>query len=159
MPGISSLLFTPKTEHPEDTMPLTRAQLRHLAIDQYFLGFNNHDEDAVMGTMADDCIMTFSAADREFEGTASLRAHTREFIETFPTINFHNFQSVIDARPQTIAVRFIVHLVDQNGEELVMNNCNFFKVNRTGLFTEVAIFNSGKLDKGFRAGNTTDASW
>lgn len=140
-------------------MPLTRTQLRHLAIDRYFIGFNNHDEDLVMGTMADDCIMTFSAADRQFEGTESLRAHTREFIETFPTINFHNFQSVIDVRPQTIAVRFIVQLIGTDGDEIIMNNCNFFKVNKSGLFTEVSIFNSGKLDKGFRAGNTTDATW
>lgn len=140
-------------------MPLTRAQLADLAINRYFIGFNNHDVESVMDTFAEDCIMTFSAADREFEGLESLREHTVEFIETFPTINFHNFQSVIDARPQTIAVRFIVQLIDADGEELVMNNCNFFKVNRAGLFTEVAIFNAGKLDKGFRAGNTTDATW
>lgn len=140
-------------------MPLTRKQLEDIAVNRYFIGFNNHDEDSVMGTFADNCIMTFSAADREFEGLTSLREHTREFMDTFPTINFHKFQSVIDARPQTIAVRFIVQLIDHNGEEMVMNNCNFFKVNRAGLFTEIAIFNAGKLDKGFRAGNTTDATW
>lgn len=140
-------------------MPLTREKLKDLAINQYFIGFNKHDVASVMNTFADDCIMTFSAADREFAGLESLHEHTVEFIETFPTINFHNFQSVVDARPQTIAVRFIVQLIDHDGEELVMNNCNFFKVNRAGKFTEVAIFNSGKLDKGFRAGNTTDAKW
>lgn len=140
-------------------MPLTRAQLQDLAIKQYFLGFNDHDEARVMGTFAENCIMSFSSADREFEGLESLLEHTREFIETFPTINFHNFQSVIDARPQTIAVRFIVQLIDADGGEIVMNNCNFFKVNSAGLFTEIAIFNSGKLDKGFRAGNTTEATW
>jgi hypothetical protein len=140
-------------------MPLNRAQLEDLAINRYFLGFNRGDADSVMGTMADDCIMSFSAADREFEGHASLLEHTEEFIDTFPTINFHNFKSVIDARPQTIAVRFIVQLIDREGVEVVMNNCNFFTVNRAGLFSEIAIFNSGKLDQGFRAGNTTDASW
>lgn len=140
-------------------MALTRAQLQDLAINQYFIGFNDHDEERVMSTFADNCVMSFSAADREFEGLASLREHTREFIATFPTINFHNFQSVMDARPQTIAVRFIVQLIDKDGGEVVMNNCNFFKINSAGLFTEVAIFNSGALDKGFRAGNTTDATW
>lgn len=140
-------------------MPLTKEQLKDIAINRYFIGFNNHDEESVMGTFADDCRMTFSAADREFEGLESLRDHTREFMETFPTINFHSFQSVVDARPQTIAVRFFVQLIDHEGEEMVMNNCNFFKLNRAGLFTEVAIFNAGKLDKGFRAGNTTDATW
>ena len=140
-------------------MPLKRDDLIDLAVNQYFIGFNNHNVESVMNTFADNCIMTFSAADREFEGLESLREHTVEFIETFPTINFHNFQSVVDARPQTIAVRFIVQLIDHEGEELVMNNCNFFKVNRAGKFTEVAIFNAGKLDKGFRAGNTTDATW
>lgn len=140
-------------------MPLTKAQLEDIAVNRYFIGFNKHDEDSVMNTFADDCIMTFSAADREFEGLDSLLEHTRDFMDTFPTINFHNFQSVIDAKAQTIAVRFIVQIIDHDGEEMVMNNCNFFKVNRAGLFTEVAIFNSGKLDKGFRAGNTTDASW
>lgn len=140
-------------------MPLTKAQLEDIAVNRYFIGFNNHDEDSVMNTFADNCVMTFSAADREFEGPESLRDHTREFMETFPTINFHNFQSVIDAKAQTIAVRFIVQLIDHDGGEVVMNNCNFFKLNRAGRFTEVAIFNSGKLDKGFRAGNTTDATW
>lgn len=140
-------------------MPLTKAQLEHLAVDRYFRGFNRRDEASVMGTFAEDCIMTFSAADREFEGLESLLEHTQEFIETFPTINFHKFQSVIDARAQEIAVRFIVQLIDAKGDEVVMNNCNFFRVNRGGLFSEVAIFNSGKLDKGFRAGNTTDATW
>lgn len=140
-------------------MSLTKAQLEHLAIERYFCGFNRHDEASVMGTFAANCIMTFSAADREFEGLESLREHTREFIQTFPTINFHKFQSVIDVRPQKIAVRFIVQLIDAEGNELIMNNCNFFGVNRTGLFSEVAIFNSGKLDKGFRAGNTTDSTW
>jgi len=140
-------------------MPLTKKQLEDLAVNQYFIGFNNHNVESVMNTFADNCVMTFSAADREFEGLDSLREHTVEFVDTFPTINFHKFQSVIDARPQTIAVRFIVQLIDKDGEELVMNNCNFFKINSAGKFTEVAIFNSGKLDKGFRAGNTTDATW
>lgn len=140
-------------------MPLTKVQLEHLAIERYFRGFNQHDEASVMGTFAETCIMTFSAADREFEGLESLREHTLDFMQTFPTINFHKFQSVTDVRPQKIAVRFIVQLIDADGNELVMNNCNFFGVNRAGLFSEVAIFNSGKLDKGFRAGNTTDATW
>ena len=140
-------------------MTLTKAQLEDLAIERYFRGFNRHDTESVMSTLSDDCIMTFSAADRKFEGHQSLRLHTLEVMETFQTINFHNFQSVIDVETQMIAVRFIVQLIDTDGNETVMKNCNFFSVNGNGLFSEVVIFNSGKLDKGFRAGNTTDAKW
>jgi len=140
-------------------MPLTRAQLEHVAIERYFKGFNDHDVERVMGTFADNCVMKFSSANREFEGLTSLREHTVDFMNNFKTINFHDFHPVIDARPQKIAVWFYVQLIDHDGEEVVMNNCNFFEINRQGLFTDIHIFNAGKLDKGFRAGNTTDDTW
>ncbi|MEM1021180.1 MAG: nuclear transport factor 2 family protein [Pseudomonadota bacterium] len=134
-------------------MALDREALLDLAINQYFIGCNNHDLDAVMNTFADDCVMWFPASTFRYDGKAPLLTHFKDFLGTFPTVNFHDFINTVDPESQSITSRFKVQLIDEAGEEVVMRNCNFFYVNDDGLFNEIVIYNTSPIQKGFEAGS------
>lgn len=134
-------------------MPLTRDQLIDLAITQYFVGCNDHDREKVVNTFADNCVMRFSSAKYQYVGVEALGSHFDDFLSTFKIVNFHNFSNVVDVENQSIASEFTVQLVDHQGEELVMTNCNFFKAGKSGLFDNIMIYNSAPLQKGFEAGS------
>ena len=71
----------------------------------------------------------------------------------FKTINFHDFTHVADPEAQSICSYFTVILIPENGEKIMMKNCNIFHLDEQGVFKEVIIYNSGALDQGFHAGN------
>ena len=121
---------------------------------QYFEGGNRNNADEMIAPLSDDCVMWFNAAKYIYRGKADILVHLQEFTKTFEVINFHTFESVVDVENQSIAVRFFVTLKDYDGEEVTMRNCNFFHANEAGEFYEIAIFNSGPLQKGFEAGNS-----
>lgn len=133
-------------------MPLTRDELIDISI-RYFEGCNTHNQDQVMSTFSEGCLMWFPAAAFTYRGMQALDEHFKDFLGTFETINFHDFTHVADPESQSICSYFTVILVPEEGEEIRMKNCNIFHLNERGLFDEIIIYNSGKLDKGFHAGN------
>jgi hypothetical protein len=135
-------------------MALSREQLIDLAISRYFGGHNLHDEAHVLKAIAKNCVVRFNASHHQFSGYEAIKLHTRDFMESFAVIKFHSFENVVDVDVQAIASRFTVELTDVSGAVTVMKNCNFFRVNKDGLFDDILIFNSASLDKGFRDGNT-----
>ena len=136
-------------------MALDRAALIDLAVQRYFLACNQGDLDTVLAAFARDCRVRFASAEFEYRGANALEAHFKEFSETFSVIDFHDFESLVDVEAQSIAVRFEVELVDRQGQSTVMQNCNFFKVNDDGLFSDVMIYNTAPLGEGFDAGSSS----
>jgi hypothetical protein len=53
-----------------------------------------------------------------------------------------DFDHVTDVPKQRIASRFRVENITHEGQKLVKNNCNFFRV-QDGLFVEVFVYMSG----------------
>ena len=132
---------------------LSRDELIALSHTAYFDGCNNHDLEGILATMSADCVMRFTAASYTYIGADAMRAHFNDFLSNFPTINFHNYVSVVDVELQTIATHFTVTLIDKTGDTLEMRNCNFFTIDKNGLFNDVLIFNSAPLKAGFEAGS------
>lgn len=133
---------------------LSREDLITLSEKDYFNGCNVHDLEGILATMSDDCVMRFSAAKYAYVGADALRTHFKDFLSNFPTINFHDYVSVVDVDTQSIATHFTVTLVDKTGETLEMLNSNFFTTNEDGLFNNVLIFNASPLKAGFEAGSS-----
>ena len=134
---------------------LTRRDLIELAEHRYFDGCNNHDLATVLKTMSPECLMKFSAAKYTYIGEDALRTHFKDFMGNFPTINFHDYVSVVDVESQSIATHFTVTLTDKNNDDLIMKNCNFFVAGQSGQFDEVYIFNASPLKAGFEAGSAS----
>lgn len=134
-------------------MALTREQLIDMAVDQYFEGSNNHDPDAMVAPLSDDCVMWFNAAKYRYDGKQAIFDHLADFAKSFKHVHFHHYINVVDVESQSIAVRFQVDLEDFEGEKLTMRNCNYFHANDEGKFYEVVIFNSAPIQKGFEVGS------
>ena len=134
-------------------MPLDRTQLVTLAEQQYFEACNAGDLPTVLSNFARDCRIRFAAAEFQYVGMDAIKTHFEEFVATFAQIDFRDCRSVVDVEAQTIAVQFEVELVDHDGNSTVMQNCNFFRVNSEGKFSDVMIYNSAPLEDGFEAGS------
>lgn len=139
-------------------MPLNRTQLVTIAEQKYFEACNAGDLETVLGNFAPDCRIRFAAAAFQYVGTEAIKAHFEEFVATFSTIDFRDCRSVVDVEAQTIAVQFEVELIDHDGQGAVMQNCNFFRLDEHGKFSDVMIYNSAPLDQGFEAGSEADSA-
>lgn len=134
-------------------MALTREQLIDMAVDQYFIGSNNHDPHAMCAPLSEDCVMWFSAAKYIYQGRKAIFDHLQDFATSFKIVNFHKFVNVVDVESQSIAVRFQVDIEDYDGDKMTMMNCNYFHANEDGLFNQVMIFNNKPIQKGFEVGS------
>lgn len=135
-------------------MPLTRKQMIKMAVDQYFIGCNEHNFDQIVNTFSNDCIMWFPSAGFTYDGLEPLKEHFEDFLSNFPVINFHNFKNIADESEQAITTYFDIHLTAENKPTVKMKNCNIFRFNEQGKFQEIIIYNSGELKDGFQAGNS-----
>jgi ketosteroid isomerase-like protein len=136
-------------------MTLTRAQMITSTIDNYFEMLNAHDLDGVMRGMTPDCEMRIPSSNFTYTGAAALRTHLNEFLETFEIVNFHHYVACADPQTGGVGVYFDVALTAHDGEVTRMNNANFFVLDDRGLITDILIFASAPLSKGFHAGSST----
>ncbi len=133
-------------------MPLSREELIARSVG-YFESCNNHDWQGVMDSFAADCLMWFPAATFTYRGREALGVHFNDFLGTFETVNFHDYTHIPDVDSQAICTYFMVVLTKPNGEVTRMKNCNIFRLNDSGCFEEIIIYNSGALSDGFHAGS------
>ncbi|MEP0190430.1 MAG: nuclear transport factor 2 family protein [Erythrobacter sp.] len=136
-------------------MSLTRDKLMAAGVDNFFLKLNAHDLDGVMQGIAEECEMRIPSSNFTYTGWQALRDHLQDFVSSFPVINFRDFISVADPVENRLAVRFNISLTEDDGTETHMSNCNFFEVNEDGLLTDILIFASAPLSKGFEVGSST----
>ncbi len=135
-------------------MALSRERMVESTIDNYFEMLNAHDLDGVMHGMTPDCEMRIPSSNFTYTGAAALRTHLGEFLETFRVVNFHNYTACADPQTGGVGVYFDVFLTAHDGEQIDMGNANFFKLNEAGLITDILIFASAPLSKGFEAGSS-----
>ncbi len=136
-------------------MSLSREQLMSAGIENFFLKLNAHDLDGVMQGIAEECEMRIPSSNFTYTGWQALRDHLQDFVSSFSVINFRDFISVADPVENRLAVRFNISLIEEDGTETHMSNCNFFEVNEHGLLTDILIFASAPLSKGFEVGSST----
>lgn len=136
-------------------MPLTREQMVASTIDGYFERLNAHDLDGVMRGMAEACEMRIPSSGFTYTGLEALRIHLAEFLEIFKVVNFHNYVVCADPVSRGVGVYFDVHLTAHDGEQTNMNNANFFELDEAGRLTDILIFASAPLSRGFEAGSST----
>lgn len=136
-------------------MTKSREQLIEYCIAGFFEMLNAHDLDGVMRGIAEDCEMRIPSGNFTYSGKDALRDHLEDFIQSFPTIHFRNFITAADSQENRVAVRFNISLIDDDGEETNMSNCNFFEVGEDGRLEDILIFASAPLSKGFEVGNNS----
>ncbi len=136
-------------------MALSRRLLIDAGVKNFFEKLNAHDLDGVMAGITENCEMRIPSSNFTYTGKAALRDHLQDFIASFPVVNFRDFTVVADLENLRLAVRFNISLVDDDGEETHMSNCNFFEVNEAGLLDDILIFASAPLSKGFEVGSST----
>ncbi len=136
-------------------MSLTREQVLAAGIDNFFLQLNARDLEGVMAGIADECEMRIPSSNFTYTGKQALRDHLEDFITSFSTINFRDFISVADVDQRRLAVRFNISLIEEDGTETHMSNCNFFEIDDGGLLTDILIYASAPLSKGFEVGSST----
>ena len=136
-------------------MSLTREQVLAAGIDNFFLKLNARDLEGVMVGIADECEMRIPSSNFTYTGKQALRDHLEDFITSFVRINFRDFISVADVDQCRLAVRFNISLIEEDGTETHMSNCNFFEIDESGRLTDILIFASAPLSKGFEVGSST----
>lgn len=136
-------------------MSLTREQVLAAGIDNFFLKLNAHDLDGVMEGIAEECEMRIPSSNFTYTGKQALRDHLHDFTSSFPVINFRDFIAVADVEAGRLAVRFNISLTEDDGTETHMSNCNFFEMDEEGRLTDILIYASAPLSKGFEVGSST----
>ena len=136
-------------------MSISREALIAAGVDRFFKGLNAHNLNSVMDGIAEDCEMRIPSSNFVYTGKAALRDHLDDFLTSFPVVNFRDFIVASDPVENRLAVRFNISLVEEDGTETHMSNCNFFEVNDDGLLTDILIFASAPLSKGFEVGSST----
>jgi ketosteroid isomerase-like protein len=134
-------------------MPLDHEALTNLAVSEYFLACNRGDVESMLAIFSEDAQVRFMSAGFRYRGLTALRAHLEEFRDTFPVIEFRDFDVIADVSRQCVAVRFELELGDPDGTRSLMRNCNVFYLNAEGRVRDMFVYDTAPLDEGFAAGN------
>ncbi len=122
--------------------PLTAPALVELA-EHYFAAVDRHDVPAVLACFAPDARFSIATYSTLYEGRdTQLRAMFERLNERYAQVWHGHFDHVVDVAKQRIASRFEVENITHDGQKLLKNNCNFFRL-QDGLFVEVFVYMSG----------------
>ena len=135
-------------------MTLDRETLVENSVERFFRALNNKDIATVEANFTPDCAMRIPSSDLFYKNAHDTIVHLQEFVETFETINFHDFLVIAEPEKSRLAATFTVRLVDPEGEETVMRNANFFTFAEDGRICDILIIATQPLDKGFQAGRS-----
>ena len=136
-------------------MTLVREQLIASGVENFFKKLNAHDLEGVMAGVTDECEMRIPSSGFTYTGKDALREHLADFLESFPVVHFRDFVAVSDPVAGRLAVRFNVSLTEDDGTETHMSNCNFFEIDDAGRLSDILIFASAPLSKGFEVGSSS----
>ncbi|MFN8440291.1 MAG: nuclear transport factor 2 family protein [Caldilineaceae bacterium] len=105
-------------------------------VNRFNAAFNQHNVDAVMAAMTDDCVFenTYPAPDGErYEGQAAVRAFWESFFASSPHAHFETEDSF--ASGDRCVVRWRYRWVDQDGKQGHIRGVDVFRV-RNGKVAE-----------------------
>ena len=124
------------------TSPLSASELIALAV-RYFSAVDRMDVAATLACFAPDASFTIATYSNVYQGRdAEIAGMFKRLNERYAKVWHGDFDHVTDVPAQRIASRFRVENITHEGQKLVKNNCNFFRV-QDGLFTEVFVYMSG----------------
>ena len=122
--------------------PHDAARLIALA-ERYFAAVDRMDLAATLDCFTPDACFTIATYDTLYEGRdQGLKAMYERLFARYAKVWHGNFDHVPQP-PQRIASRFRVENTTLDGQLLVKNNCNFFRL-RGELFDEVFVYMSGE---------------
>ena len=124
------------------TSPLQASELIALA-ERYFAAVDRMDVAATLACFAPDACFTIATYSNVYKGrdteiAGMFNRHNGRYAKVW----HGDFDDVTDVPKQRIASRFRVENITHEGQKMVKNNCNFFRV-QDGLFTEVFVYMSG----------------
>jgi ketosteroid isomerase-like protein len=119
----------------------TRARLVHLA-EAYFAAVDRMDVAATLACFAPDARFTIATYNTVYQGRdGELRGMYERLNTRYAKVWHGDFDHVVEG-PERIASRFRVENLTFEGQTLVKNNCNFFRL-RGDLFSDVFVYMSG----------------
>jgi ketosteroid isomerase-like protein len=122
--------------------PLQASELIALA-ERYFAAVDRMDMAATLTCFAPDACFTIATYANVYQGRDTEIAGMFERLNgRYAKVWHGDFDHVTDVPAQRIASRFRVENITHEGQKLVKNNCNFFRV-QDGLFVEVFVYMSG----------------
>ena len=129
------------------TSPLQASELIALA-ERYFAAVDRMDVAATLACFAPDARFSIATYSNVYRGRDTEIAGMFERLnERYAKVWHGDFDHVTDVPAQRIASRFRVENITHEGQKLVKNNCNFFRV-YDGLFAEVFVYMSGDNSRG-----------
>jgi ketosteroid isomerase-like protein len=124
------------------TSPLPASELIALA-ERYFAAVDRMDVVATLACFAPDACFTIATYSNVYQGRdTEIAGMFKRLNERYAKVWHGDFDHVTDVPKQRIASRFRVENITHDGQNMVKNNCNFFRV-QDGLFTEVFVYMSG----------------
>jgi ketosteroid isomerase-like protein len=118
-----------------------RARLVHLA-EAYFAAVDRMDLAATLACFTPDARFTIATYNTVYQGRDSeLRGMYERLNTRYGKVWHGDFDHVVEG-PERIASRFRVENLTFEGQTLVKNNCNFFRL-RGDLFSDVFVYMSG----------------
>ena len=124
------------------TSPLPAIELIALA-ERYFAAVDRMDVAATLACFAPDARFSIATYSNVYQGRdTEIAGMFKRLNERYAKVWHGDFDHVTDVPAQRIASRFRVENITHEGQKLVKNNCNFFRV-QDGFFTEVFVYMSG----------------
>lgn len=113
---------------------------------KYFANVDRKDMDAVLDCFAEDAVFTIQSAFTTHEGRdTGIRQMFENLFETYSQKIVHrDFKHVADVDNNRCAAQFEVELIDAEGNETYLSNCNFFYLDDNGKFERVFVYMSGE---------------
>ena len=124
------------------TSPLQASELIALA-ERYFAAVDRMDVVATLACFAPDARFSIATYSNVYQGRdTEIAGMFKRLNERYAKVWHGDFDHVTDVPAQRIASRFRVENITHEGQKMVKNNCNFFRV-QDGLFAEVFVYMSG----------------
>jgi ketosteroid isomerase-like protein len=124
------------------TSPLSASELIALAV-RYFAAVDRMDVAATLACFEPDARFTIATYNTLYQGRdTEITGMFERLNQRYAKVWHGDFDHVTDVPAQRIACRFRVENITHEGQKLVKNNCNFFRV-QDGLFAEVFVYMSG----------------
>jgi len=120
---------------------LTAEGLIEMVEIKYFANVDQKNMAAVVDCFTPDATLTIQTADVTHSGHGEIRRMFNDFLGSTKTIYHGDFRHVVDVDNQCIASQFVAKNSYDDGRQVEMRNCNFFRL-EDGLFKTVTIYMS-----------------
>jgi len=111
-------------------------------VEQYFAAVDAEDLEAVLATLAIECIFTVETHAIRLQGHQEISTMLKRLWANHQAVQHADFVHVVDPDQNQIATRFKVVNTEIDGSLTHKSNCNFFEVSG-GTFSAVAVYMAG----------------